>query len=535
MMPAAVRLFRTCLVLALWWVVPAVRAQEAYTLVPLHTFGPADGKYPVNLAEGRDGNLYGVTLLSGGAQSRGTGTVFRLTPDGAFLTLDTFGPPAAGGGNTDGEAPDGLVQATDGNLYGITQTGGGHGGGTAFRLTAAGIPGVLYDFSAPDAAGTNATGNRPLTLSPGRDGNLYGTTFSGGANGGGIVFQLTTGGVLTPLASLPTAAPLPVPGGGQTEDGSSHFSRVTQGRDGNVYGVTGYGGAHLQGTLFCITPAGVMTVLHDFTAPGTDGTNADGAEPGGGLTEGADGRFYGTTDEGGAHAGGTVYAVTPDGVLTTLYDFDATGSSGDNASGCQPFGDLILGKDGNFYGVAAFGGPAGRGTIFSITPGGKFTVLYRVTTADAISGPFGLFQSREGEFYVIDQAIQGDGTGAVYALKPVAAVRPVASLAVIRLKATVDIGGPAVIQVNLSAASARNIVVHYTVGGSATNGVDDTALSGAVKIKAGRTSAVIYVTPHGELGGAARRTVRLTLLTKERYTVGTSATAKVKLLPTFPP
>ena len=527
-------LLRACLALALalcWVAVPnAVRAQAAYVLVLLHSFSAMDGSYPGNLIEGHDGNLYGVTIEGGGAKSYNTGTVFQLTPGGALHTLDVCTPiTSTRGGNDGGASPDGLIQAADGNFYGVAQVGGKEGGGTAFRLTAAGVPSVIYQFPGVDAMGINTVGSRPVTLTVGHDGNLYGTTYQGGTKGGGIVFRLTTDGTLTVLANLPGPPPVITPSSGQSVDKSSHFSSVTPGRDGNLYGVISYGGAYAQGMVFSITPAGVMTILYAFSATDADGTNFDGAAPTGGLTEGVDGRLYGTTYQGGVHGEGTVYAITPDGVLTTVYDF------GDNALGVGPAGNLILDTDGNLCGVTLYGGPAGRGTVFSLTPDGSITVLYRVILGDSIAGPIELFQSRERNFYVIDRSLADDGYGAIYALEPASAIRPVASLAAIRPKAIVDRSASAAVKVSLSTPSPRNVVVRYTVGGSAVNGTDDDALGGTVGIKAGQMDTVIYVTPRGDLGGDALRTVRLTLLAGERYVVGASATAKVKLLPTYPP
>ena len=530
------RVLRACLVLALWWVVSDARAQDVYTLVPLHAFGGADGSRPGNLVEGADGNLYGETFQGSSAtEFYNDGTVFRLTPGGMFLTLHAFGPFTSSSlTNVDGALPDGLVQAADGNLYGVTQTGGSSGGGTAFRLTTAGGLSGLYPFPALDATGLNSVGSHPANLTLGRDGDLYGTTFLGGANGGGTVFRLTTGGVLTPLMSLPTPPPLPIPGSAQSAVYDLPLASVTQGRDGNLYGVTINGGANGLGMVFSVTPAGVLTTLHDFTKPVSGGTNSDGTGPEGGLTEGADGRFYGTTYYGGAYGGGTVYAITPVGNLTTLYDFEAGDALGHNANGKSPAAALMLAADGNFYGTTQGGGPTGLGTIFSITPDGVFTVLYRVTAADPITGAISLLQSRAGDFYVIDHGVPNGGTGAIYALKPAPAIQPVASLAVIRPRATVGISASAAVKVNLSVPPMRNVVVRYTVAGSAVNGTDDAALSGAVKIKAGQTSAFIYVTPQGALGGDVRRTVKITLAAGEKYTVGRPASAKVKLFAAAP-
>jgi len=199
-----------------------------------------------------------------------------------------------------------------------------------------------------------------LTL--GADGNFYGTTIAGGSisisgtNNTGTVFRLTTNGTLTTLVNLraPTEA--------------IRSAGWTVGKDGSFYGTTAYGGASNDGTVFRVTTNGLLTTLVSFA-----GTN--GATPEAGLTLGLDGSFYGTTVFGGGTNNlGTIFRVTTTGNLTTLVMF--TGKYyPDNVevfpNGISPYGQLILGTDGNLYGTTAFGGnPNGdfAGALFFKSP-----------------------------------------------------------------------------------------------------------------------------------------------------------------------
>ena len=335
----------------------------------LYSFaGGSDGADPqAGLIQGADGNFYGTTY-NGGAN--GLGAVFQITPAGVETVLYSF---ARGG---DGEYPSAsLIQGADGNFYGTTVDGGANGAGTVFRITPAGIETVLWSF------GSVSDGGYPLAgLIQGADGNFYGTTTGGGANynNNGTIFKITPAGVETMLYSFASAA----------GDGADPQASLIQGADGNFYGTTYQGGTNNFGTVFQITPAGVETVLWSF------GSGSDGLLPYAGLIQGADGNFYGTTVAGGANNFGTVFQITPAGVETVLYSF---GSAGD---GEYLYAGLIQAADGNFYGTTYLGGTSGAGTIFQITPAGVETVLYSFGSAGEGSNPqAGLIQGTDGNFY----------------------------------------------------------------------------------------------------------------------------------------
>jgi uncharacterized repeat protein (TIGR03803 family) len=201
---------------------------------------------------------------------------------------------------TDGSAPyGGLIQDAHGNLYGTTVSGGTNNRGTVFKVDNAGHETVLYSFCA-DANCTD--GSAPYGgLIQDADGNLYGTTQSGGgANNAGTVFRVDNTGKETVLYSFCSAA--------NCRDGWLPEGGLIQDADGNLYGTTVDGGANGLGTVFRIDNAGHETVLHSFCA---DANCTDGKFPYAGLTQDADGNLYGTTLDGGANGLGTVFKLTP--------------------------------------------------------------------------------------------------------------------------------------------------------------------------------------------------------------------------------
>jgi uncharacterized repeat protein (TIGR03803 family) len=252
----------------------------------------------------------------------------------------------------------------------------------------------------------------------GSDGNFYGVTSSGGAHRQGTVFKFTAAGQLTTLYTFCSQL--------NCADGSSP-NKLMEGSDGNFYGMTVSGGlnhcglGYDCGTVFKITPAGVLTTLSSFTAGG-----ADGWSPIGGLVQGSNGNFYGVAFEGGANGTGTVFKITATGKLTTLYSFCSQSQCTD---GSYPVGSLVLGTDGNFYGATDSGGiyscgyyrQGGCGTLFQITPAGTLTTLHAFVGTDG-EEPVGLLQATDGNFYGATliggdfSCHSGSGCGSVFRL-----------------------------------------------------------------------------------------------------------------------
>jgi len=350
---------------------------KSATLTYLHAFGPPpDASQPNGpLLLASDGNFYG-TSRAGGANRCGDidfpcGAVFKVTPDGKETVISSFGLSA-----TDAYRPNaGLIQGKDGALYGTTSNGGTYGGGTVFKVTLGGVRTILYSFGATLTDGVVPT----AALIQADDDNFYGTTSSGGGNhcgnipqaGGncGTIFRVTPQGVETVMHSF----------GAFAGDGVEPLGALLQASDGNFYGTTIDGGAgtcgvsvdipNSCGTVFKMTPAGVVTIIHSFGAKG------DGIAPQGTLVQGADGALYGTTPSGGAvgYASGIVFRITLAGKETVFYSFGPALTDGDGPS---PF--LILASDGNFYGTTRSGGAnqcTSCGTVFRLTPAGAHTVL----------------------------------------------------------------------------------------------------------------------------------------------------------------
>jgi uncharacterized repeat protein (TIGR03803 family) len=408
-------------------------AQSFKTLV---TFDGANGAYPsgISVAQGLDGSLYGMTSVGGsGCNWMGIycGTIFKMTPGGALTTLYNFCTQA---NCADGAYPAAsLVLGTDGNFYGTTSQGGStctlsdYGCGTVFKITSGGELTTLYRFCSLSGC---ADGGQPTGLLQAADGNLYGTTYLGGAYCNdqpgipcGTVFKITPGGVLATLHSFCEF-------NGCT-DGSGPVGLV-QATNGRLYGTTTSYGANenSEGTVFEITPSGTLTTLYSFCSQ-TD--CVDGSTPTAGLIQALDGNFYGTTSAGGVnaeqgHGGGTIFKVTAQGQLTTLYSFCARQVIGPQIRGGQvrcvdgsfPLDVLVQATDGSFYGTTSAGGaggddgfcggPTGCGTIFRMNSRG--TLATQVRFSGGVNGEYpgnGLAQATNGVFYGLTSA-GGDST-----------------------------------------------------------------------------------------------------------------------------
>jgi uncharacterized repeat protein (TIGR03803 family) len=239
----------------------------------LYSFPSDNSGHPSDsLIQGSDGALYGTTSF----------TVFKISLTGVFKVLDTFH------GSDGNDAIASLIQASDGNFYGTT-SGGGTGFGTIYRIAPSGAMTTLYSFCSQVNC---ADGNGPYApLVQGLDGNLYGTTSTGGASGCcGTIFKMSLDGVFTTLHVFTGT------------DGVGAYGGLLQATDGNFYGMTSEGGSSGGGTLYEITPDGALTTLHNF-----DGNDGDRSV--GGLFQYTTGILYGPTTQGGNVNGGTLFSL----------------------------------------------------------------------------------------------------------------------------------------------------------------------------------------------------------------------------------
>ena len=243
-------------------------------------------------------------------------------------------------------------------------------------------------------------GNTPYpVLTQGADGLLYGTTSANGPFGNGSLFRLRTdGGAFTVLSTFPG-----------TNAGSQPRAGLTQARDGNFYGTTYRGGTASEGTLFQLTPAGVLTYLATFT----EGLSP-GASPAGTLVEGRDGLLYGTAQYGGQNNFGTVYRFA----LPTNQNAGQTevvAAFAGDLGGSYPQSDLCLSSDGRYYGTTTLGGQFANGIFFRLSPQGGYQVLYTFGgNADGGSPSRGVVQGGGGAFYGVTSSGGTYGAGTVY-------------------------------------------------------------------------------------------------------------------------
>lgn len=322
------------------------RPVPAYTFSATHGATPSDpqtnsdGAIPSGLTLGADGLFYGVTQIGG---VTGYGTIFKMTSAGLLTTIYTFSVPSAAGTNADGAVPIGkLLQMLDGSFYGVARAGGANGTGTVYRIGADGSFSTVYNFASVDASThSNSSGGGPLAgLALGVDGNLYGVTEYGGTMGGGIVFRLTTAGELTLLHDFVPGAP--------TWDGFRPNAALLRASDGNFYGTTFGGGAGGGGIVFKLGPDGTFAIVHQFGSVYGTPPVVDGMSPAAPLIELSDGTLVGTTTSGYGPAAGTVFAISKSGDYRTVFEFIDT-----NTNGVAPSGGLTLGSNGILYGLTS--------------------------------------------------------------------------------------------------------------------------------------------------------------------------------------
>lgn len=292
-------------------------ADPTYTV--LHDFagGPGDGAGPsANVTLDDAGNIYSTTDFGG---ANGDGAVFKLATDGTVTLLHSFT-------GADGAAPDGgVLVMPNGTIFGTTGSGGSQNNGVLFKISAKGKYKVLHDFVGND--GSFLRGD----LVRDKLGNLYGTALFGGSTFDGTVYEYAPDGTFTVLHTF------------NGSDGEFPEHGVVRDRDGNLYGVTAFGGASDEGTVYKIAADGTFSTVYNFTG------GADGGFLYGGLDLDNAGNIYGTTASGGSNGAGTVFKLTPDGTLTTIYNF--TGA----ADGGSPEGDTLQVGD-HIYGAGTNGG-----------------------------------------------------------------------------------------------------------------------------------------------------------------------------------
>jgi uncharacterized repeat protein (TIGR03803 family) len=295
----------------------------------LHNFSVTDGAGPQGgLTRGRDGNFYGTTYAGG---ARGTGTIFKITPDGALTTLYSFNNA------DDGSYPlSSPVEGDDGYFYGVASYSYNQKRSVVYQISSSGAYRPLYRFD-------GKSGLLGSSLIAGADGNLYGTTLQGAANHQyGTVFRITRSGRFTTLYKF------------DNTHGALPYSLI-QGRDGHLYGTT-YGGGKRLGVVYRLTVQGRLTLLHSFTG-------ADGANPVASVVQGSDGNLYGATKYGGSKRRGVLYRISPAGTnFKVLHHFDFV-------NGRSPVATPIQHTNGSFYGDTYQGGSRDSGVFYSLNAG----------------------------------------------------------------------------------------------------------------------------------------------------------------------
>jgi uncharacterized repeat protein (TIGR03803 family) len=326
-----------------------------------------------------------------------------VSPAQTFTTVHSFN-------GTDGNnSQASLLQATNGYFYGVTVHGGANNDGTIFAMRSGGALMTIHSFN-----GTDGISPWP-GLAQGSNGNLYGTTNAGGANANGTVFTITPSGTFRTLYNFCSRS--------NCKDGSTPYGALVQGSDGNFYGTTLYGGTAGSGTVFRVTPGGVLSTLHSF-----QNNSLDGAYPYAALIQASDGNFYGTTFSGGEGDVGTIFRISSDGTLTIIYNFCASGFP--CPDGGNPQGGLVQSSNGYLYGTAARGGDFATcnlfvncGTVYRVSLNGALTTLHKFVSTDGLGPLTSMIQGSNGVLYGVttwggSSNVCADGCGTIFAITP---------------------------------------------------------------------------------------------------------------------
>ena len=413
----------------------------------LQNFNGTNGYFPYgSLLQGNDGKLYGMTQQGGSSKY---GIIFNTNTDGTgYNILQNFD-------GTNGYFPQGsLIQGTDGKLYGMTYKGGrsiegsyGYSNGFIFSINADGTGyTIMQNFN-------NDNGAYPQSsLIKGREGKFYGMTSAGGNLGHGVIFSTNTDGTgYTILQNF------------NGTNGTGPSGSLLQGIDGKLYGMMAYGGSYFTlsnqgyGVIFSINTDGTgFTILQNFNGinganpvgsliqdtdgklygmtyqggrgygvifrMNTDGTDytilqnfirVNGRHPCSSLIQGKDGKLYGLTSDGGSSYNGVIFGMNTDGTgYTILQNFNST-------NGASPFGSLIQGKDGKFYGMTRYGGSSGKGVIFSTNSDStNYIILQNFNGTNGASPVGSLTQGTDGKLYGVTRKGGSSNLGVVFNINP---------------------------------------------------------------------------------------------------------------------
>jgi uncharacterized repeat protein (TIGR03803 family) len=344
---------------------------------------------------GSDGNLYGVTYGGGSdvGYSGGSGTVYKMTLEGEITTLYTFCTALP---CVDGQGPNGITQASNGDFYGTTIVGGKFNEGTVFQISRTGKFKLLYTFCSLANCSDGLQPHFPPVQAS--DGNFYGTAFGGGPLEGGVLYELTSAGTYKVLHNFCLYSES-CDTGPNTGSGPS---TVVQDAKGNFYGTTDYGGGNIDnyGTAYEFTSEDQYRVLHKFDVD-------HGDNPTYGLTLANDGNFYGVGGDAGYNGYGTPFEITPAGLYTPLYTFECCND------GYDPFyGPLFQGTNGNIYGTTLYGPGTGGGTIFSLSNN-----LSPLVETVPVAGPVGQSVLILGNGLTGSTSVKFNGTEAAYTVE----------------------------------------------------------------------------------------------------------------------
>ena len=447
------------------------------------------------LLQGSDGNFYGTT--TNGVNGALNGTIFQLNSQGKETVLHVFATD-----DSEGTLPYGvLVQGRDGDFYGTTSLNGPKGGGTVFKVSPQGIFTTVYAFT----GGTDGTEPR-AGLTPGGDGNFYGTTMNGGSSGAGTIFRLTPQGTLTTLHSFN-------PSGGE---GASPAGALLDGGDGSFYGTTVNGGTSHEGTVFAVSPAGTFTTVYSFTG------GKDGAQPYGALALGGSGIFYGTASAGGLNneGKGTAFRLdlrarpaVPGTVAFSAGNTDVSESSGSAT--------LSIARSGGSTGAVSVGYTTADGTakagVDYLAVTGKVAWAAGDTVAKTFTVPIsdsGIADNSSRVFSVrlltpAGGATLGATTETVNIREDDAARSASVTLSVLGDGIAVVGGEKGRVLFSRSGDTTTPLTVTYQLKGKPINGLDYEYLPGTLTIPAGAASAKLKIKPQTGTGYRGTSNIRI--------------------------